>query len=348
MPNFNRLLTNINVGPMLDALDARPELWDEITVRQEAPGSPHHDTRCIWLRGPREITLDSVFNDLRSVDYLSMGELAEAVYPLVAPILRQLGSTTLGRVMIVELKPGGYIDPHEDQGKYARTFSRFHLVLTSDPGNTFTCDGETVHMAPGELWWFNHRGEHQVRNDSTTPRIHIIFDAVVPGIQVPALTSVTKNPAAGVRIVEMPMTGRIDEMWSLLAAHWDEVAKNKEVMVLKPDRARYEQLEAQGALLCLAAIDPDGDIVGYSVSFVGPHIHYADLVVCNNDVLFLREDLRPSSIGMRLIRDTERAAKARGARLMLWHAKENTPLATIMPRMGYGVQDIIFSKQLEI
>lgn len=346
MHNFNRLLTNLDVGPMLDALGARPQLWDEITVRQEAPGSPHHDTECIWLRGPREITLHSVFNDLRSVDYLSMGELAESVYPLVAPILRQLGSTLLGRVMIVKLKPGGHIDAHEDTGLYAKSFSRFHLVLKSEPGNSFTCDDETVHMAPGELWWFNHRGQHEVRNDSGEDRIHIIFDAQVPSIQVRPLTSVTNNPAAGIRIVDMPMTGRIDEMWSLLAAHWDEVAKNKQVMVLKPDRAKYEQLEAAGGLLCLAAIEPDGQIVGYSVSFIGPHIHYADLIVANNDVLFLREDLRPSSIGLRLLKETERAAKARGARLMLWHAKEQTALAKIMPRMGYGVQDIIFSKEI--
>lgn len=346
MHHFNRLLTDIDVGPMLDALDARPELWDEITVRQEAPGSPHHDTRCIWLRGPREITLDSVFNDLRSVDYLSMGELAESVYPLVAPILRQLGSTALGRVMIVELKPGGYIDAHEDQGKYAKTFSRFHLVLSSDPGNTFTCEGESVHMAPGELWWFNHRGEHKVRNDSATPRIHIIFDAVVPGIQVRPLSSVLRNPAAGVRIVEAPLGDKIDRMTELLVAHWDEVAKNKQVMVLKPERERYAHLDANGGLVCLWAVDADGEFVGYSVNFIGPHIHYADLVVCNNDVLFLREDLRPSTVGLRLIRETERAAKARGARLMLWHAKDQTSLAKIMPRMGYGVQDIIYSKEI--
>lgn len=346
MHNFRRLLTDLDVGPMLDALDARPQLWKEITVRQEAPGSPHHDTEAIWLRGPREITLDSVFNELQAVDYLSMHELAEAVYPLVAPILRQLGSTVLGRVMIVKLKPGGYIDPHEDQGRYAKAYSRFHLVLSSDPGNTFTCDGESVHMAPGELWWFNHRGQHSVRNDSATDRIHVIFDAQVPGIEVQPLTSVAANPAAGIRITELPMTGRIDEMWELLAAHWHEVAKNKQVMVLKPDRRRYEELEAMGALLCLAALDPDGEIVGYSVCFIGPHIHYADLIVANNDVLFLREDLRPSTVGLRLIKETERLAKARGARLMLWHAKEATPLAKIMPRMGYGVQDIIFSKEI--
>lgn len=346
MQHFQRLMTDLAVGPLLDSLKAQPTLWDEITVRQEAPGSPHHDTECIWLRGPRDITLDTVFNELRAVDYPSMHELAQAVYPLVAPVLRQIGSTQLGRVLIVKLKPGGVIDSHEDTGRYAKAYSRFHLVLKSEPGNTFTCDGETVHMQTGELWWFNHRGEHSLINDSDSDRIHLIFDAVVPGFTVRDLSSVQANLAAGVRIVEMPMSTRIDEMWALLAAHWDEVAKNKKVMVLKPDRNRYEELERNGALLCLAALDPDGEIVGYSVCFIGPHIHYADLRVANNDVLFLREDLRPSTVGLRLIRETEKVARARGAQLMLWHAKQGTTLDKIMPRMGYGVQDIIYSKEI--
>jgi GNAT superfamily N-acetyltransferase/quercetin dioxygenase-like cupin family protein len=346
MTNFNRLLTDLDVGPLLNAIESRPQLWDEITVRQEAPGSPHHDTQCIWLRGPSVIDLHTVFNDTEAHDYPAMDALATEVTALVSPILQAWGVKTLGRVMIVSLAPGGAIDAHEDQGRYAKSFSRFHLVLASKPGNTFTCDGETVHMATGELWWFNHRGEHSVVNDSDEPRIHLIFDAQVEGFVVPPLTSVAKDPSAGVRIVETPMTGRIDEMWNLLHAHWDEVAKNKAVMVLKPDRARYEQLDEAGALLCIAAIDPDGEIVGYSVSFIGPHIHYADLITCNNDVLFLRADLRASRIGMRLLSETERVAKARGAKLMLWHAKEHTALATIMPRLGYGVQDIIFSKEI--
>ncbi len=346
MQHFQRLMTDLAVGPLLDSLKAQPTLWDEITVRQEAPGSPHHDTECIWLRGPRDITLDTVFNELRAVDYPSMHELAQAVYPLVAPVLRQIGSTQLGRVLIVKLKPGGLIDPHEDTGRYAKAYSRFHLVLKSNFGNTFSCDDETVHMQTGELWWFNHRGQHSLRNDSDSDRIHLIFDAVVPSFTVRQLSSVQSNCAAGVRIVEMPMSARIDEMWDLLALHWNEVAKNKQVMVLKPDRRRYEEMERHGALLCLAALDFDGEIVGYSVCFIGPHIHYADLIVANNDVLFLREDLRPSTVGLRLIRETEKVARARGAQLMLWHAKQGTSLDKIMPRMGYGVQDIIYSKEI--
>ena len=49
---------------------------------------------------------------------------------------------------------------------------------------------------------------------------------------------------------------------------------------------------------------------------------------------------------MRLIKETERMAKERGVQLMLWHAKPNTALEKMMPRLGYGVQDIIFSIQI--
>ena len=346
MSSFRRLMSALNVQPLLTALAEHAYLWREITVRQDTPGSPHHDTEAIWLRGPREITLQSVFNDTACFDYPALNTLAQPLIALFTPILQTIGSTRLGRVMIVALKPGGQIDAHEDTGRYAKAYSRFHLSLQSEPGNVFECDGEQVHMAPGELWWFNHRGQHTVRNESDQPRIHLIFDAEVPQIAVPALTSVQRNPTAGMRIVEMNLLDRIDECWGLLEAHWHEIARNKQVMVLNPDRERYAQLQEQGALLTLAVLDPDGEIVGYSVNFFGPHIHYADLIVCNNDLLFLREDLRPSRIGLQLLKETERAATARGARLMLWHAKENTALAKIMPRMGYGVQDIIFSKQL--
>jgi hypothetical protein len=63
-------------------------------------------------------------------------------------------------------------------------------------------------------------------------------------------------------------------------------------------------------------------------------------------LLFVTEGKRSGRLGLQLIRKTEEAAKERGARLMLWHAKTGTPLEKMMPRLGYGVQDIIFSTQI--
>lgn len=141
----------------------------------------------------------------------------------------------------------------------------------------------------------------------------------------------------------------VDEMLahagSLFNAHWQEIALNKQVMVLKPDAERYRAMEANGALLILSAHDGD-DLVGYSVNFVTNHLHYADLRVCSNDLLFITPEYRQGGAGLRLMRATENAAKECGARMMLWHAKPDTALQMILPRMGYGVQDIIYSTEL--
>lgn len=131
----------------------------------------------------------------------------------------------------------------------------------------------------------------------------------------------------------------------LFVEHWDEVALNKQVMALKPDAKRYQQLEEAGVFFALAAFDGD-ELVGYSGNFISNHIHYADLVYVNNDVLFVTKGHRNSPLGLKLIRETEREARRRGGSLMLWHAKEQTTLASIMPKLDYRVQDIIFSKEL--
>lgn len=130
---------------------------------------------------------------------------------------------------------------------------------------------------------------------------------------------------------------------ALLHAHWEEVAKRRDLMVLAPDWPRYEQLEANGALLSVGAF-VDGVLVGYSLTLVGPHLHYVGLTVAQNDVLFVAKEHRHGRIGLDLIRKTEEMAKERGARLVTWHAKEGTALAALMPRLGYDVHEIIFSK----
>lgn len=132
---------------------------------------------------------------------------------------------------------------------------------------------------------------------------------------------------------------------ALFAEHWDEIALNKSVMVLKPDEGRYRAAEAARQTIVLAAYD-DGALVGYSVNFVVNHLHYADLKVCSNDVLFVSKSARQGAIGTRLIRRTIEVARERGAKLMLWHAKPGTALNDLLPHMGCAVQDIIYSQEV--
>ena len=132
---------------------------------------------------------------------------------------------------------------------------------------------------------------------------------------------------------------------SLFQAHYEEIARNKEVMVLKPNWPQYYAVEKAGALFVHVATQAD-EIIGYSVNFVQHHFHYADLKYCQNDVLFIKKEFRGGRVGLKLMKATEKHAKSLECKLMLWHCKPNTPLNEILPRMNYGVQDIVYSKEI--
>ena len=131
----------------------------------------------------------------------------------------------------------------------------------------------------------------------------------------------------------------------LFEEHYEEIARNKQVMKLKPDEKTYYRMEDSDRIFILSARQDDV-LIGYSVNFVTNHLHYADLKLAQNDLLFISKEHRGGRLGLKLIRETENHATTLGCKLMLWHCKENTTLSAIMPRLKYGVQDIIYSKEL--
>lgn len=136
-----------------------------------------------------------------------------------------------------------------------------------------------------------------------------------------------------------------DESAVLLIEHREELATDKALMVLKPDVEKYLAVEARDALMVIGAYRGTR-LIGYSVNIVTNNLHYSDLIMCQNDVLFLTRDERKGSAGLRLIRETERLARERGAQIALWHAKPDTNLDKLMPRMGGTVQDVIWKVNL--
>lgn len=145
-------------------------------------------------------------------------------------------------------------------------------------------------------------------------------------------------------IIQAPLPDDFSMFDELIQEHWEESAKNKQLMVLAPNYDVYRDLEAKGNLVNLFAF-VDGKVVGYSVNILTPHLHYKNLLTSMNDIIFISKPYRDTPLGLRLIKQTEIACKAAGAKLMMWHAKENTPLEKILERK-YNVQDIVFSKEL--
>jgi quercetin dioxygenase-like cupin family protein len=116
-----------------------------------------------------------VVDQHESVWYPAIDALPEA-RPLVFNLMAAVQGERLGRVMVTRLPAGGRIYPHTDDGAHAEYFERFHVVLSSGPGCKFRAGDETVHMAPGEVWWFDNSQEHEVMNDSKDERLHLIVD----------------------------------------------------------------------------------------------------------------------------------------------------------------------------
>lgn len=189
-PELIKHITNIPVDDFISRIEEKPELWKENTWRQdyvvklERPISPQQDTEAIMFRWAPENTIESVRDSLDVVSHPNIVRIPE-VQAIIHACIAAVGATECGRVFIAKLKPGGVVIPHCDYGMYSDHFERFHLVLTSDPGNEFFVqDGsghrESKHMKPGELYWFNHKETHWAVNSSGAPRMHLIIDMVAP------------------------------------------------------------------------------------------------------------------------------------------------------------------------
>lgn len=179
MINFRTVASQIDVSKLVSQLDSKPALFNAVTDRQDYEGSAHKDTRAIFLRWCKGLSLVSAFTEIPAFNFPAMGELTEA-HELINKITSEVGARELGRILIVSLRPGGVITPHADEGAYADHYERFHIVLKSEPGNIFYCGDESVEMKTGELWWFNHKENHRVVNHSNAERIHMIVDCVAP------------------------------------------------------------------------------------------------------------------------------------------------------------------------
>ena len=185
MQHFRRLAEGIAPAALLAKLEATPELWQEITVRQDYADSAHKHTETIFLRGPDAFDWQTVQGGFSAKNYPALAILADPIGPILDRLCFDLQVSELGRVMLVNLKSRCGISPHTDEGAYAEHFSRIHVALKSEVGNAFMCGGEMIHMKPGEAWWFDHQTEHKVDNDSIADRIHLIIDLVSPKVPSP-------------------------------------------------------------------------------------------------------------------------------------------------------------------
>lgn len=175
MKNFLKVASGVDVMPLLMAIHRQPELWDTDKVRAEFSNSPHRHVNDILLRFSDTSAAD-IGDQLVCENTDAMRALPQA-RQIALLLMARVEGDLLGRMMVTKLAPGHVIYPHSDVlGKYANTMRRYHIPLQSEPGVVFRADDEHVFMAPGEIWDFNAHAEHEIINNSSADRIHLIVD----------------------------------------------------------------------------------------------------------------------------------------------------------------------------
>ena len=179
---FTRIAEGIDVAPLLSELDAAPEMWLANTSRQRKIRC-QRDTQNIFLRVARK-PLPPGAKNANDVHESRIAASAEP-FPRALRFCEEIAALQdgeLGRATLVALQARGWVRPHVDAGAYYRIRDRFHLVLRSREGSPLTSGGETVVMREGELWAFDNKAEHDARNPTGEPRVHLIFDVLpAPG-----------------------------------------------------------------------------------------------------------------------------------------------------------------------
>jgi len=178
MKNFYKLAEKMDIVPLVMALKANPDLWNENTLRTEHPGTAHSEVSDIWLRFNEVSDESTVTDDKECINYPAIFQLPEAQH-FIFWLMARVKGERVGRCLITELAPGRTITPHVDMGAPAEYYERYHVVLSGHKGSVFRAGSEQVTMLTGDVWWFDNQQEHEVINNSAEDRVHLIIDIKV-------------------------------------------------------------------------------------------------------------------------------------------------------------------------
>ena len=131
------------------------------------------------------------------------------------------------------------------------------------------------------------------------------------------------------------------EAGPLLEKHWNEIAKNKSLLQLNPDKDAYTR--ASDKLLLLTA-RADRTLIGYFLWVLIWHPHYKNVLVAEEDLHFLLPEYRRGLTGYKLIKEACLAAISRGAELLVTREKIGHEHASIMKRLGFAPTDIVYTR----
>lgn len=129
-------------------------------------------------------------------------------------------------------------------------------------------------------------------------------------------------------------------------ASWREVeAQDMGGLVMDPDWAGYDALAAQGVLQLVTARKA-GVLLGYHMSLLVPHLHYAGVLAAQTDTFYVRPGWRKGWLAYRLMQAVERAWQAKGVQLAFTMSKHGRRQEPFFLRLGWVPIEQMYVKRL--
>ena len=118
---------------------------------------------------------------------------------------------------------------------------------------------------------------------------------------------------------------------------------NKDRIKLSPDYGLYEHMQREGQLH-IVTVRKDGEIIGYHISIVKPHLHYKESLSGFTDVFFVHPEHRRGRVGLRMFEEVEKTLKARGVEKLFGATKLHLDIGKLYERLGWVETERLFTK----
>lgn len=143
---------------------------------------------------------------------------------------------------------------------------------------------------------------------------------------------------------DVPPLKFLDELKQIFPIHYEELCVTKEYE-LEPDYDMYKLLADHNWLRCITC-RCDGELIGYIVFIIRPHLHYKSCLTATEDVYYVKKEYRKGRVGLRLFMYAEQVLKGLGVNRVVMHTKVHLDNSRIFEYLGYKNTDKVFSKML--
>lgn len=136
-----------------------------------------------------------------------------------------------------------------------------------------------------------------------------------------------------------------EEAVYLFENHWKETEIDTEDVPVSVWKDAYKEMYDNGVLHIVTVRD-NGNIVGYHVSSVQPHLNHSDTLMGFTLSFYLRPDYRLSGTGMKLLKFVEKTLEEKGVIKFYLTTKKKLDLGKLFEMLGYRPDEVTYSKML--